>query len=131
MQVKDVYGWRSRLAWLQPQLLAHQLQLIVLELLERLLPRRVADDTRRVDHARAEEPIVKVVTAVVVVADLVLVLVLRVHDDLGEEVAEDVAEELVGELEGRELLPVLERLQDVAYSKGEYGAKMIAYSTHP
>ena len=76
MQVKDVYEWRSRLARLQPQFLAHQLQLVVLELLERLLPRRVADDTRRVDHARAEEPIVKVVAAVVVVADLVLVLVL-------------------------------------------------------
>jgi hypothetical protein len=61
------------LALLQADLLANNGHLVVLELLERLLLVDVGDDTRGVDHAWAEEPAVEVVTAVVVVADLLLV----------------------------------------------------------
>lgn len=58
---------------LQVNLLADDGQLVVLKLLERLVAKRVGDDTGGVDHAWAKEPAVKVVTAVVVVANLLLV----------------------------------------------------------
>lgn len=61
------------LALLQADLLANNSHLVVLELLERLLLVDVGDDTRGVNHAWAEEPAVEVVTAVVVVAYLLLV----------------------------------------------------------
>jgi hypothetical protein len=54
----------------------------------------VLDHARSVDHARAEEPRVKVVAAVIVVADLLLVLRARVEDDVGDEVGKDELEEL-------------------------------------
>lgn len=61
------------LVLLEADLLAHDGQLVVLELLEALLPVDVGDDAGGVDHARAQEPAVEVITAVVVVANLLLV----------------------------------------------------------
>lgn len=61
------------LALLDVNLLADNGQLVVLELLERLLLVDVGNDARSVNHTRAEEPAVEVVTAVVVVTDLLLV----------------------------------------------------------
>lgn len=60
-------------ARLDTNLLANDGQLVVLELLKGLLLVDVADDTGSVDHAGAKEPSVEVVTAVVVVTDLLLV----------------------------------------------------------
>lgn len=61
------------LALLQTNLLTDNSQLVVLELLETLLLVDIGDDTRSVDHARAKEPGVKVITTVVVVTNLLLV----------------------------------------------------------
>lgn len=58
---------------LDADLLTDDGQLVVLQLLQSLLLVDVADDTGRVDHAGAKEPSVEVVTAVVVVTDLLLV----------------------------------------------------------
>jgi hypothetical protein len=63
------------LARLQVNLGANDLELVVLELLESLLLGDVGDDTGSVDHARAQEPTIEVVTAVIVVTDLLLILV--------------------------------------------------------
>lgn len=48
-------------------------QLVVLQLLERLLGVDIADNTGSVDHAGAKEPGVEVITSVVVVTDLLLI----------------------------------------------------------
>lgn len=61
------------LALLEVSLLANNGKLVILELLESLLLVGVRDDTGSVDHARAEEPGVEVITAVIVVADLLLI----------------------------------------------------------
>jgi hypothetical protein len=61
------------LALLEANLLTHDSELVVLELLKRLLLVDVGDDARRVDHARAKKPSIEIVTAVVVVTDLLLV----------------------------------------------------------
>lgn len=61
------------LAFLEVSLLANNGKLVILELLESLLLVGVRDDTGSVDHARAEEPGVEVITAVIVVADLLLI----------------------------------------------------------
>jgi hypothetical protein len=83
-------------ALLQVEFLANHVELVVLELLEGLLLVDVGDDTGSVDHSGSQEPRVKVVASVVVVSDLVLVLALRVDDDLGDQVGEDVFEQLRG-----------------------------------
>lgn len=61
------------LVLLELNLFANNSKLVVLELLQRLLLVDVGNDTRSVDHTRAEEPAVKVITAVVVVTDLLLI----------------------------------------------------------
>lgn len=61
------------LALLETNLLTNDSQLVVLELLETLLVIDVGNDTRGVNHAGAQEPGVKVITAVVVVTNLLLV----------------------------------------------------------
>ena len=81
-------------ALLQVELLADHVELVVLELLKGLHAVDVGDDTRSVNHSRAKEPGIKVVSSVIVLSDLVLVLSLRVVDDLGNEVAENVSEKL-------------------------------------
>jgi hypothetical protein len=60
-------------ARLQVNLGTDDLELVVLKLLESLLLRDVGDDTGSVNHARAQEPTVEVITAVVVIADLLLI----------------------------------------------------------
>jgi hypothetical protein len=60
-------------ARLETNLLADDSELVILELFEGLLLRGVRDDTRGVDHARAKEPPVEVITSVVVVTDLFLI----------------------------------------------------------
>lgn len=64
---------KNLVARLDTNLLANDSQLVVLELLKSLLLVDVADDTRGVDHAGAKEPSVEVVTAVVVVTNLLLI----------------------------------------------------------
>lgn len=44
-------------------LLTNESQLVILELLKALLDVDIADDTRRVHHAGAEEPLIKVVAS--------------------------------------------------------------------
>lgn len=65
------------LVLLELNLLADNSQLVVLELLKALLRVDVRDDTRGVDHAGTEEPAVKVITAVIVVSDLLLICVVE------------------------------------------------------
>lgn len=64
---------QKRLALLQTNLFAHDSQLVVLELLEAFLLVDVGDDARGVNHAGTQEPGVKVIAAVVVVANLLLI----------------------------------------------------------
>jgi len=54
-------------------LLADDGQLVVLQLLERLLGVDIANNTRGIDHAGAKEPGVEVITSVVVITDLFLI----------------------------------------------------------
>lgn len=58
---------------LQANLFAHNRELVILELLEGLFLVDIADEAGGVDHARAEEPCVEIVTTVVVTPDLFLV----------------------------------------------------------
>ena len=78
----------------QGQFLTNHVELVVLKLLESLLLVDVGNDTRSVDHSWTKEPRVEVVAPVVVVSDLVLVLGLRVDDDLRDQVGKDVFEKL-------------------------------------
>ena len=61
------------LALLEVSLLADNGKLVVLELLKGLLLVGVRDDTGGVDHAGTKEPGVEVITAVIVVANLLLI----------------------------------------------------------
>jgi hypothetical protein len=51
-------------------------------------------------------------------SDLLLVLRLGVHDDLGREGEEDVSEQVEREVEGREVVSVLENLEHIACREG-------------
>ena len=106
------------LSGLQLNLLAHNSELVVLELLERLFPGGVRNDTRRVHHTRSQEPGVKVITAIVVVPDLLLILRSAVHEDIGEELEDDEAEQLPGEHKGSPVVTVLEHLEKIAVEVG-------------
>lgn len=61
------------LARLEVNLFAHNSQLVVLELLEGLLRFDVRDDTRGVNHAGTKEPAVEVITAVVMITNLLFI----------------------------------------------------------
>lgn len=61
------------LALLEANLLADNGKLVILELLEGLLSVDVANDAGSVNHAGTKEPGVEIITAVVVVADLLLI----------------------------------------------------------
>jgi len=98
---------------LKSNLLADDGELVVLQLLEGLFLVDFRDDTRGVDHARAEEPRVEVVTAVVVVADLLLVLRTSVHDDLGHHASKEEPEERQSEAEVGPVVTVLHDLKSV------------------
>lgn len=64
---------QQSLVLLELNLLTDNGQLVVLELLQSLLRVDVRDNTRGVDHARTEEPAVKVIAAVIVVSNLFLI----------------------------------------------------------
>ena len=99
---------------LESNLLADNGQLVVLQFLKSLFLVDVGDDTRSVDHARAEEPRVEVITAVVVVADLLLVLRTSVHNDLGHHAGKEKPEEGQSEAEVGPVVTVLHDLKSVA-----------------
>ena len=102
------------LALLEVELFANDSHLVVLELLKGFLLGRVRDNTAGVDHARAEEPSVVVVTAVVVGTDLLHVLLTGVKKDVTSEGAEQELHERPGKLEVSPVVAVLEHVQDVA-----------------
>ena len=99
---------------LKSNLLADNGQLVVLQFLKGLFLVDVGDYTRSVDHARAEEPGVEVVTAVIVVADLLLILRTSVHDDLGHHTSKEEPEERQSEAEVGPVVAVLHDLESVA-----------------
>lgn len=102
------------LARFEADLLAHDGELVVLQLLERFFLCRVGDDAGSIDHAWAEEPAVEVITAVVVVADLLFVLGARVHDHFWNHAGEEEPEEGDCEAEGGPVMAVLKSLEHVA-----------------
>ena len=85
---------KQSITLLQGQLLADHVELVVLQLRPIIYCVDKGDYTTSVDHSWSQEPRVDVVASVVVVPDLVLVLALRVDEDLGNKVGEDVFEEL-------------------------------------
>lgn len=99
---------------LETNLLADNGQLVVLQLLKGLFLVDIGDNTRSVDHARAEEPGVEVVTTVVVVADLLLVLRTSVHDNLRHHASKEEPEERQSEAEVGPVVTVLHDLESVA-----------------
>lgn len=101
------------LASLEGNLLTDDGQLVVLELFKRLFLVDVRDDTGSVDHAGTEEPAVEVVTAVVVVADLLLVLGASVHDNLWHHASQEEPEQADSETEVGPVVAVLHDLQCV------------------
>lgn len=64
---------KDRVARLEANLLAHHRKFVVLQLLKRLFPVNIADQTGGINHAGPQEPSVEVVTPVVVVTDLLLI----------------------------------------------------------
>lgn len=102
------------LALLELELLAHNGHLVVLELLQRLLTRRVRDDAAGVNHAGAEEPGIVIVSGVVVGADLLHVLVLGVEEHVGPKGEQNVLEQIPREAKLGPVVAVLEHVQDVA-----------------
>jgi hypothetical protein len=102
------------LALLELDLLADNGELVVLELLKGLLLVDIGDNARGVDHAWAQEPAVEVIAAVVVVADLLLILGASVHDDLWCELEENELEQAGGEAEAGPVGSVLHDLKAVA-----------------
>lgn len=101
------------LALLQTDLLADNSHLVILHLLEGLFLLSVRDNTRGVDHARTEEPSVVIVTAIVVGANLLLILSLGVEDNIHEEGEDDELEQLRGEGEVGPIVTVLKNLEKV------------------
>lgn len=101
------------LALLELDLLADELQLVVLHLLEGLLLVDVRHNTGSVDHAGSEESGVEVITSIVVVADLVLVLLLRVPKGLGNPLGNEELGLGGGHVENGPVVAVLEQLQAV------------------
>lgn len=101
------------LTFLKADLLAHNLQLVVLQLLKSLFSSDVGDDTRSVDHARTKEPGVEVVTTVVVVSDLLFVLGTGVHDHFRNETKEEELEKRRGELESTPVMTVFKSIKTV------------------
>ena len=103
---------QKRLSWLESELLTDDSHLIILHLLERLLTCGVGEDTGCVDHARSKEPRIMVIAAVVVGADLLLVLLTRVEEHVRGESEEDEMKNWPREGKAR---PVMSILHDVEY----------------
>lgn len=101
------------LALLELDLLADELQLVVLHLFESLLLCDVTHNTGGVDHAGSKEGSVEVIASVVVVADLVLVLLLGVPKGLGDPLGDEELCLRSGHVEDGPVVAVLEQLQAV------------------
>lgn len=106
------------LSFLELELLADDGHLVVLELLEGLLARRVGDDAGGVNHAGTEEPGVVVVAGVVVGTDLFHVLVLGMEEDVDKEGEDDELEEVEGEAKVGPVVAVLKDVENVAVEVG-------------
>jgi hypothetical protein len=98
---------------LEADLLTNNGKLVVLELLERLLGVDVGNDTRGVNHTRAKEPTVEVVTAVVVVTNLLLVLRTSVHNHFRHHSSKEEPEEREGKAEAGPIVAVFHNLKTV------------------
>ena len=99
-------------AALQLQLLADEVHLVVLRLLQRLAG--VQEERRRVDHAVAEEPAVEVVAAIVVLADDALVLLLRMDRHFRDEVGDEPLQMAARDRVLHELVAIVQQRVDVA-----------------
>lgn len=64
---------QESLALLETDLLAHDSQLVVLELLKALLGIDVGDDSGGVDHTGTQEPGVEIISSIIVISYLLLV----------------------------------------------------------
>lgn len=119
-----------RVALGETNLLANNGEFVVLELLKSLLAVDVRDDTGGVDHARAKEPAVEIITTVVVVADLLLVwqmlvgfvtrlserihtLRTSVHDNLGHHAKQEELDKANGKAEANPVVALLHDLKAV------------------
>lgn len=102
------------LAFLEADLLANNSHLVILQFLQGFFTIGVGDDSGGVDHARAEEPGVVVVTSVVVGTDLLLILGLGVEKHIDEEGADDELEQVPGEGEAGPVVAVFQDLKHVA-----------------
>jgi hypothetical protein len=115
------------LALLESNLLTHDTELVVLQLFERFFLVYVGDYTRGVDHARAQEPAVKVITTVVVISDLFLIyktseksqlvwiLTLRasVHNDLWHHARQKEPVVAPSQVELSPIMTILQNLQAI------------------
>ena len=101
------------LAFLQSKLLADNGHLVILHLLEGLLAGEIREDTTGVNHTGAEEVRVVVIAAVVVGADLLLVLLARVEEHIRGELEEDEVEQGPGEGKVAPIVAVLHGLKTV------------------
>ena len=100
------------IARLELQLLADQVELIVLGLLQRF--GGVLEEGARVDHPFAQEPAEEVVAPVVVLAHDARILLFGVNRDFGDEVRDGPLEMAPRELVLDELVAVLQEIRDVA-----------------
>lgn len=76
------------------------------------MPRPLNDGTD--SHSGTQEPLVEIVTAVIVIPDLILVLTFRVEDDIRDELGEDVSEVIGSQGEGGPVVTVFHHFEDVA-----------------
>lgn len=68
-------------------------------------------------HAWTQEPLVEIVTSVIMIPDLILVLAFRVEDDIRDELSEDVSEVIGGEGEGGPVVTVFHLFENVAWEE--------------
>lgn len=102
------------LAFLEADLLANNGHLVILQFLEGFFTIGVGDDSGGVDHARAKEPGVVVVTPIVVRTDLFLVLGLGVEEHIDKEGADDELEQVHSEGEAGPVVAVFQDLENIA-----------------
>lgn len=101
------------LAFLEADLLTDNAELVVLELFQALLLVDVGDDAGCVDHARAQEPAVEVITTIVVVSDLLLILRTSVHDHFRHHSSQEEPKEAQSEAEVGPVVSVFHNLKAV------------------
>jgi len=99
---------------LEINFLTNDLELVVLELFERLLLVDVGNKTGSVDHAWAQEPTIKVITTVVMITDLFLILRAGVHKQLRNHAQQKVLEKTLCKLEIGPVVTVFKNFQAVS-----------------